>query len=250
MGTGSEWRGVALAFVMGGLAGCVSLGEYRDLQEKYEHLVDAKLDMDREYAESRRQLLAVEEQHAKLAGQIAALERDVEGKIRAITGPLAADVAKLQAERAAAFRDRTREEATQADRHRLMSERVEHLAAQVDRLADRLTRVEVVGVRATGSAGAKPKPKAVPARTTSVENGSSSGAGAARADGPPAKPAGTETPGVEPKHAAPSTVEQRKEAESAGSPPAVAKEPAIPPPPAIGLGAPRAEAAPTKGVAR
>lgn len=244
MTTGGEraWRGVALALVMGGLAGCVSLGEYRELQEKYEHLVDAKLDMDREYAESRRQLLAVEEQHAKLAGQIAALETDVEGKIRAITGPLAADVAKLQAERAAALRERTREEATQVDRHRLVIERVEHLAAQVDRLADRLTRVEVVGARAasapSSASSAKAKPKPGPTRAASVESG------------PPAKPAGGETPGVEPKHAAPSAVKQRKEAESAGSPPASTKEPAIPPPPAIGLGAPRAEAAPTKGVAR
>ncbi|WP_447859715.1 hypothetical protein [Nitrospira calida] len=64
------------------LAGCVSLSAYRDLEEKYEHVVDAKLDLDREFVEARRQLLAVEEQHAQLGGRIAALEETVAGRIR------------------------------------------------------------------------------------------------------------------------------------------------------------------------
>lgn len=126
------------------LSGCVSLSAYQELQEKYEHVVDAKLDMDRDYAESRRQLLAVEGEHARLSGQISSLSDAVEAKIRAVVGPLSADVAKLQAERTAALRERARDETAQAEWHRAVIERVDYLAKQLDRLNDRMTRAEVV----------------------------------------------------------------------------------------------------------
>lgn len=142
-----RWMMAAGLLAAWNLSGCVSLWTYQELQEKYEHVVDAKLDMDRDYAESRRQLLAVEEQHARLSGQIDSLNETVEAKIRAAIGPLSADLAKLQAERTTALRERAREEITEAERHRAVIERVDHLAKQVDRLNDRVTRAEVVASR-------------------------------------------------------------------------------------------------------
>lgn len=150
-------NGIVLLGLAAVMTGCVGLGTYRELQEKYEHVIDAKLELDREYTDARRQLFGVEEQHAKFAGQIDALRETVEGQIRAATGPLAADVAKLMAERGAVQRDRLRDEQAAQERMRLAQERVERLAQDLDRLADRMTRAEVwlSKARAAGSSAKK-----------------------------------------------------------------------------------------------
>jgi hypothetical protein len=163
--------GAILLLALCTAGGCVSADRYRDLQTRYEHVLDAKLDMDRDYAESRRELLAVQEQHAKLAGEIAALGDAVQAKIQTAVGPVAAEVAKLQAERTAALRDRAREETAREDSRRLLLERLDRLSADLDRLADRLTRVEVVAARPPRppAEAAKPKAKATAAAGEAVE---------------------------------------------------------------------------------
>lgn len=233
----------ALALAAGLTAGCVSLGTYRNLEEKYEHVVDAKLDLDREYAEARRELLAVQEQHAKLAGEIAGLEKTVEGKIQAAIGPVATEVAKLQAERTAAVRERAREEAAREDHRRAIAERLDRLSADLDRLADRVTRAEVTAARVARTAAEAAKPKSKPAAAP-AEHAPNRPAPETALNGPSVvSPAsGSADPAAPAAKSAPEpTRPERVDPASAAT---------IPPSPLGGPARPRAESAPLAGVPR
>lgn len=126
------------------LTGCVSLSTYEDLRSRYETLIETKVSLEQEATDARRQLLSIREQQAKLAGQVAALEDSLASRVREATASLSVDVATLKSDRAAALREKQREEQLGADRHRALVERIDHLATAIDRLSDRVTRTEVL----------------------------------------------------------------------------------------------------------
>lgn len=144
-----------LLLMIGFMEGCVSLSTYKDLQARYEMLIESKVAAEQEAADARRQLLAIREQQARVAGQVAALEESLAGRIHEAVSPLNMEIASLKTDRASVLRERQRQDQLEADRHRAVVERLDHLSAMLDRLSDRVTRTEVL----IGRMGSQPTPK-------------------------------------------------------------------------------------------
>lgn len=87
---------IGLAASLAALSGCVSVGEYRALLEKYAHTLAIKNEIDRDYGDLRRQVSLLEQQYAQAATSLAEAKHALEGA-RAQAATQASELEKLKA---------------------------------------------------------------------------------------------------------------------------------------------------------